>query len=90
MVVSRSNFRTLSVIFASRLCCTAYEDAIERLDTPKMWQLYVETLLVLLDNDVIRPRIRVRFYNVCQRALTGKKLLASHVEDWVNLLQIAL
>lgn len=65
------------------MCCAAYEDAISRLDTPKMWQMYVETLLVLLENDVIRPKIRLRLYNTCQKALTGQKLLSNHVLDWV-------
>ena len=72
-----------------RQCCLSYEEAIERLDTAKMWQMYVETLLVLFENDVIRPRIRLRLYDTCQKALTGKKLLINHVLEILLLALVA-
>ncbi|KAI9563663.1 hypothetical protein GHT06_011127 [Daphnia sinensis] len=69
------------------LCCSTYEEAIERIDTPKMWQLYVDTLFVLRENEIIRPRIRQRIHQVCYRALTNQKLSDQQLIDWTNMLE---
>lgn len=62
-----------------------YEDAVDQLGTARMWQMYVESLLELHSNDVIRPKIRLRLYGVCQRALTARKLTDKHILDWVMI-----
>ena len=70
-----------------RICCSTYEEAIERIDTPKMWQLYVDTLFVLCDNEIVRRRIRQRIHHVCHRALMHEKLSDEQINDWVGHLK---
>ena len=67
-----------------RLCCSTYEEAIERIDTPKMWQLFVDTLFVLCENKIVRPKIRQKIHQVCHRALMNEKLSDEQLNDWVK------
>ena len=80
----------LLVIFIeifNSLCCSTYEESVGLLDTAKMWQLYVDTLFTLHDNPVVKPKIRVRLYDVCDRAFKVNKLTEQHVINWVELLE---
>ena len=52
-----------------------------------MWQLYADTLFTLYDNHVIRPKVRVRLYDVCNRAFKVEKLTSEHVIKWVQLIK---
>ena len=69
------------------MCCSTYEESVGRLDTAKMWQFYADTLFTLHDNPVIRPKVRVRLYDVCDRAFKAGKLTDEHVINWVCLLE---
>lgn len=61
-----------------------YEESVQRLDTPRMWQMYVDTLFELHANDFVRPRIRLRLYGACQRGFESKKLSDHQVVNWVK------
>ena len=52
-----------------------------------MWQFYADTLFTLYENPVIRPKIRVRLYEVCDRAFKVGKLTEQQVVNWVELLE---
>ena len=67
-----------------KLRCSTYEEAIERIDTPKMWQLFVDTLFVLCENEIVRPKIRQKIHQVCHRALMNEKLSDEQLNDWVK------
>ena len=66
------------------MCCSTYEEAIERIDTPKMWQLYVDTLFFLFQNEIVKPKIRQRIHHLCHRALMNEKLSDEQLVDWVR------
>ncbi|EFX76504.1 hypothetical protein DAPPUDRAFT_226035 [Daphnia pulex] len=69
------------------LCCSTYEEAIERIDTPKMWQLFVDTLFFLFQNEIIRPKIRQRIHHLCHRALMNEKLSDEQLTDWISMME---
>lgn len=70
-----------------KLCFSVYESAIEKLQTPKMWQLYVETLFELHNNENVKPKVIEKLKEVCHQAVSSHKLLENHIIDWFNLLE---
>lgn len=78
--------QTIFLFVPTRLCIATYEQAIELIGSARMWQLYVETLLELYSNDMIRPKIQLRLNRVCEDALTKNKLAESHIIAWVGFL----
>ena len=71
-------------MFCFRLCTTTYDEAIKSLDTPRMWQLYVETLFELYGNEAVRPKVQLKLNLVCQQAMDEQKLNESHLLEWVS------
>lgn len=69
------------------LCCTTYEEAIVKLGSQKMWQLYIETLMELYDNDAIRPKIQSRLNDVCGRALQAGQLDENQLLKWLDIVE---
>lgn len=84
---AQSENKNLKLQERLELCFSVYESAIEKLETPKIWQLYVETLFELHDDENIQPKVVQKLNDVCHRAVSSQKLLENHVEDWFELLE---
>ncbi len=54
------------------------------IDTPTMWLLFVDSLFVSCENEIVRPKIRQKIHQVCHRALMNEKLSDEQLNDWVK------
>merc|ERR1712071_723177 len=64
------------------LCFDVYETAVQKLATPKMWQLYVETLFELNADENIKPKVQKQLNDVCKKAVSSRMLSDTHLIDW--------
>jgi len=69
------------------LCFDVYETAVQKLATPKMWQLYVETLFELNADENIKPKVQKQLNDVCKKAVSSRMLSDTHLIDWFELLE---
>ena len=76
-----TNSETIRLL--DRLCFDVYETAVQKLATPKMWQLYVETLFELNADENIKPKVQKQLNDVCKKAVSSRMLSDTHLIDWV-------
>lgn len=81
---------TLSRSEAIKAACATFDEAVARLPTGKMWKLYLDFRLELLEQASSRKIAEKRLSRVLscmQRASEGDLLSLDHQLEWVKLLQ---